>query len=144
MIFLNQGHKLSIKRSHKMKKIILLSITFIYLANLFAQEKSIDTEFRSYFDFKAGETVYLFGDKVNIRASPSVNAKVLATVAVNTSVTVLTVLPKETNPHLTLNGITAPWVKIQFGEKQADGYIWAPLIAQYQVPTPHYTYLFGV
>ncbi len=127
-----------------LKKILLLSLYSICFIGLFAQEKSIDTEIRNYFDFKEGETVYLFGDNVNIRASPSVNAKVLETVPVNTPVTILTVLPEDTNPYLTLNGITAPWVKIQFGTKQTDGFIWAPLIAQYQIPTPHYTYLFGV
>jgi len=45
---------------------------------------------------------------------------------------------------LTLKGIAAPWVKIQFGNAQQIGFVWAPLIAQYQLPSPHFSYLFGI
>ena len=48
-----------------MEKILLLSLCCICLTGLFAQEKSIDTAYRNYFEFKEGEKVYLFGDNVN-------------------------------------------------------------------------------
>ena len=38
-----------------LKKILLLSLYSICFIGLFAQEKSIDTEIRNYFDFKEGE-----------------------------------------------------------------------------------------
>ena len=50
-----------------MKKIILLGLIYLSITSLFSQGKSVDTEFRHYFDFKAGETVYLFGDKLIFR-----------------------------------------------------------------------------
>ncbi|MFK7979379.1 MAG: hypothetical protein AB8G86_05330 [Saprospiraceae bacterium] len=40
-----------------MKKILILNWCCIICIDLFAQEKSIDTEIRNYFDFKTGETV---------------------------------------------------------------------------------------
>lgn len=126
-----------------MKKILLLSLCCICFTGLFAQEKSIDTEYRSYFEFKEGEKGYLFGDNVNVRARPSTTARVLASLPINTPITIIG-LVGERKDFLTLNGITAPWVKIQFGKAEEVGFVWAPLIAQYQVPTPHFTYLFGV
>ena len=125
------------------KNIFVILLCFCFLG-LIAQEKSIDTEIREYFEFKAEELVYLFGDNVNVRATPSTKAKVIQTLSVNTEVKIIETLAKEGDEYLTLKGISAPWVKIEFGADKKIGFVWAPLIAQYQIPTPHYTYLFGI
>lgn len=127
----------------KKRNVFVLLFCFCFFG-LMAQEKSIDTETREYFEFKAGELAYLFGDNVNVRATPSTNSKVVQTLAVNTEVKIVEVLAKEGDAYLTLKGILAPWVKIEFGVDKKVGFVWAPLIAQYQIPTPHYTYLFGI
>lgn len=128
-----------------MKHLYLLLLLGLSSLTISAQEKSTRTEIRNYFDFKAGETAYLFGDKVNIRADATTDAEILQTAAINTPVKVLVVLPAETNPFLTLNGISAPWVKIKFGKNQTDGYVWAPLLAQYKMEGAFYVdFLFGL
>lgn len=128
-----------------MRNIYLLLFCFLPTLTIFAQEKNNRTEIKNYFDFKAGETAYLFGDKVNIRADASTKAKVLKTLSFNTPIKILTVLPEDMHPYLTLNGITAPWVKIQFGKKLIDGYVWAPLLAQYRIESAFYVnFLFGL
>lgn len=128
-----------------MKKTLLYFFCCIYAFVLTAQTSTDRSELRDYFDFKAGETVFLFGDKVNIREYASISAEVLETLPMNTSVKVLTVLSKDNTPYLTLNGITAPWVKIQFGPKLIDGYVWAPLLAQYKIEGAFYVdFLFGL
>jgi len=128
-----------------MKYLYLLLFFCFSSWTISAQEKNTRTEIRNYFDFKAGETAYLFGDKVNIRADATTDAEILKTAAINTPVKILVVLPAETNPFLTLKGITAPWVKIQFGKNQTDGYVWAPLLAQYKMEGAFYEdFLFGL
>lgn len=129
-----------------MKKVLLLSLCMIGFWGLLAQKKEKRTEIREYFDFKVGETVYLFGENVNVRASPSTKGDILTKIGANTKLKITETYQGDRTKLLTLNGITAPWIKVIYEERgKKEGFIWAPLIAQYRMEGAFYVdFLFGI
>lgn len=129
-----------------MKKIMLLSVCCTFFLGLFAQKKNTRTEIREYFNFKVGEIVYLFGNEVNVRAAPSTKAEILTKISANTKLKIVAIDESDSTKFLTVNGITAPWVKVNYDEKEMlEGFIWSPLIAQYRLEGAFYVdFLFGV
>ncbi|MEM6316412.1 MAG: SH3 domain-containing protein, partial [Bacteroidota bacterium] len=131
------------------KKLHLLLLIFLGL--IFASEPSFGQEYLSapthpthYFDFKVGQKVYVFGDRVNVRDVPTTKGHILTTLSVGAIVEVVEVLTIEDQMPIIVNGLEGPWVRVKYDDSGASGFIWAPLLTSIGLPTPHYTYLFGL
>lgn len=125
-----------------MKTLFTFALVFGLALSAFAQKR---TEIKNYFQFKVGEEVHLFGDKVNVRAAPSTKAEVVEQLTANTKLKIAEIYQGDSTKLLTIKGVTASWVKVNFdGAKAKEGFIWSPLIAQYRVRGKYTDFLFGV
>lgn len=82
--------------------------------------------------FQNNSTVHLFGDRANIRQSPSLNDKnIVAVLPIGTPVTILANAQNMT----TLNGLKNTWYKIQFQDKgqSKTGFVWGGLLSMASV-----------
>lgn len=88
------------------------------------------------------QTTRLIGDKVNIREKPSLTSKVIATLPVNTEVSIL----ETSAQNETISNYTAPWLKISFSQngKSLQGYVWKGLTAKKVSDFDGATLLYGV
>jgi hypothetical protein len=81
-----------------------------------------------YGKFKAGQTVHLYGDNVNIRNAPGEAGQVIATLPVGTPLSIVggTVVLFE------LNGFRDKWYQVTFvqGGRKREGYVWGGLLAR--------------
>lgn len=81
-----------------------------------------------YGKFKAGQTVHLYGDNVNIRDAPGEVGQVIATLPVGTPLVVVggTVVLFE------LDGFRDKWYQITFRQngRTREGYVWGGLLAR--------------
>lgn len=71
-----------------------------------------------------GFTTYVFGDKVNVRAGASPDAKVVAQLNGGDAVIIL----ETSAAQYTSNGNSQPWYKIQFNKTQ-NGYVWGGMLS---------------
>ena len=96
--------------------IILLFVTSI----CFAQENKYH-ELNA--DFINGETYYLFGDDVKLRAEPNTDSEVLDLLKIGTPVKIIS----KTHHTLNYNGLESPFYKVKYQDK--TGYILGGLIS---------------
>lgn len=78
----------------------------------------------SWLSYDKGETVYAYSDTINLRESPSTDAKVLTRLMTGDAAKVL----ERTDTRLTLSGVYDYWYKIDFQGRQ--GYVWGALLAK--------------
>jgi LysM repeat protein len=101
---------------------IFLFVITSYL-NLFSQEKP------SYhvYQHEKGDTVAIFGDKVNVRIDADKEAKIADQLYIGQKVIVL----KKTDIELTLADKTDLWYQVSYGKDliEKTGYIWGGVIA---------------
>lgn len=67
---------------------------------------------------------YVFGDKVNVRATPASDGKVAGQLVGGEKITII----EATETTYTSGSITQPWYKVRFGKAQT-GYVWGGLIS---------------
>jgi hypothetical protein len=85
-----------------------------------------------YGKFQPGSAVLLFGDKTNIRAQPSINADVVATLTIGDPMEII----DEAETQYTVNDYTTSWYQVAFeheGEVM-EGYVWGGLISIVSLP----------
>jgi hypothetical protein len=108
---------------------MILSILFMLTTSLTTQ-----TEYASYDygQFVPGSPVLLFGDKVNIREEPSINAGVVATLTIGHPMEIIA----EAETQYTVNDFTTNWYEVAFeheGEVK-EGYVWGGLLSIVSLP----------
>lgn len=73
--------------------------------------------------FLPGDTLWVFGDKVNVRAAPRKDADIAFKLSIGDEVVVLDTAKAET-----LSGLNANWYRVQYRGNQT-GFIWGGLLA---------------
>jgi hypothetical protein len=110
-----------------MKQFILsiLSILLLTAAPAMAQ-LSGNVEYNLW-RVQQGDTMTVFSDKAYIRQSPSLQASIMDSLTIGSSV----IATKLTETELTLRGMTAPWWQVRYtaGGKQKEGYLWLGLLS---------------
>jgi Bacterial SH3 domain len=102
-----------------MKNFALLTLLFaisLYSSNA---QQSFQME------WPAGDTVSVFGDKINVRSQPSTDA---GTVTQWVAGDLLRIVEASTQTA-TMNGITLPWYKVQSLDKRTSGFVWGGLLS---------------
>ncbi|HNE28228.1 MAG TPA: SH3 domain-containing protein, partial [Saprospiraceae bacterium] len=79
---------------------------------------------QSLFYFNAGDTTFVFGDKINVRNQPGTDAPVAFQLAAGDMV----ILLEEREERSTLNKLDQPWYKIKTPSGQT-GFIWGGLLS---------------
>ena len=104
--------------------LLLLVILIITTPASFASEAQ--SVYR-YGQFLPGSTVYLFGDKVNIRAQPATNAPVVRLLSIGSKLSIV----GEPEGSYKASGFSSGWYKVQFMDQQKplEGYVWGGLLA---------------
>ncbi len=77
--------------------------------------------------FNEGAKAFLYGDNVNVRSEPAINAKVIANLSIGTPITILA----ESKQVYTSASNKAPWYEVSFqdGGQAKRGYVWGGLIS---------------
>lgn len=86
----------------------------------------------NYGEFLLESPVLLFGDKVNIREEPSINANVVATLTIGDPMEII----DKAETRYTVNDYTTNWYQVAFekeGERK-EGYVWGGLISIVSLP----------
>lgn len=117
-----------------MKK--LIQFTFVFLVLFFftslesqSQESSVNF---SYGKFETNAKVYVFGDLVNLRKSPSVKSEAIGKVRIGDLLTIKEVLEEVYQ----VNGFEDRWYKVQVeGKPVIVGYIWGGALAKVALKT---------
>jgi hypothetical protein len=80
-----------------------------------------------YGQFVPGSTVLLFGDKVNARVQPSINAEVVATLTIGEPMQIISMA----ETRYTVNDYTTNWYQVAFEDEGEikEGYIWGGLLS---------------
>ncbi len=80
-----------------------------------------------YGQFQNDTTVYLFGDRVNVREKPSTSAKAAGMLPIGTRLTIVS----GPDGSFTSNGLTSGWYKVRSADAQKplEGYVWGGLLA---------------
>ena len=76
-------------------------------------------------DRPAGDTVSVFGDKINVRSQPSTDAAGVAQMAAGDLLKIVETSTQTT----TMNGFTAPWYKVQSLNGKTTGFVWGGLVS---------------
>lgn len=106
-----------------MKNSILLA--FVLLANLSFSQNKFDGKriISPWFEFEAGSTEVLYGDKVVLRKKPDTDAKAIDTLTIGTSVTII----ENTKDTIVVNGKQSTWYMVE--TPKGTGFIAGGLIA---------------
>jgi hypothetical protein len=85
-----------------------------------------------YGEFSQGSTVYLYGDKVNVRQSPSIDANVVTTLTIGHPMEI----SGRSETMYTVNDYTTHWYNVRFDVegKEMSGYVWGGLISIVSFP----------
>lgn len=112
-----------------MKTLLLLVILITTAPVSFASEAQ--AAYR-YGQFQPGSTVYLFADKVNMRAKPTTNSSIVRLLAIGSK---LTIVGEPEGSHKA-SGFSSGWYKVQFMDQQRplEGYVWGGLLALCAMP----------
>ena len=70
------------------------------------------------------DTIYVFGDKINVREKPASDAKAVAQLNIGE----MMIVTEVTETQTTLNNLKMPWYKVYF-KGQQTGYVWGGLIS---------------
>ncbi len=106
-----------------MKKLFILLFLSGLVTTLNAQ---VDCPFR-YGEFSSESEVYLFGDKVNVRAEPNTTSAIVSNKPIGSEVQVLS----KSDKTFTMGGYTTNWYLVTFVEngKTLNGFVWGGLIS---------------
>jgi hypothetical protein len=103
--------------SKKMMKIILISVLLLVIT-AYAEDAGAESSSDNY----------VFGDVVNLRSEPSIDAEPIARLKIGTKIEIIS----ETEVIYTQNKLSYNWFKIKadIDGKEVSGYIWGGLIAR--------------
>ena len=102
-----------------------LSIKFSFLFCLCLSFSAAHAQQNFLYQCNAGDTVAIFGDKINVRAQPSTEAATVTQLLAADQVKILEVSDQTS----TLNGVTLPWYKVQALNTRSMGYVWGGLLS---------------
>jgi hypothetical protein len=107
------------------KSILPFFIAITLTSSLFSQEEV--KPIYNVFNHTKGDTVAIFGDKINIRADANKDAKVAAQLLIGQKVIVL----EKTELALTLGNRTDFWYLVSFGKNlnESTGFVWGGVLA---------------
>jgi hypothetical protein len=111
-----------------MKKLLFTAVAIIIM-----QTSSVFTEMVGQYGFnkyEEGETVLLYGDKVNVRDKASVTGKVVDQLPIGSEVRIISRVEENL---LIQNGYKEEWYQVEYtgsGGKTGKGYIWGGLISK--------------
>jgi hypothetical protein len=107
------------------KSILPFLILTILTFDLFSQDEV--KPIYNVFNHSKGDTVAIFGDKINIRTEANKDAKVTAQLFIGQKVIIL----EKTERSLTLGNRTDFWYLVSFGKnlKESKGFIWGGILA---------------
>lgn len=102
-------------------------LTIMTVAVLFVcPPAEAEEQLYQYGRFAAGAKVYLFADKVNLRAAPSTSGRVVGNLPVGTE---LQTLADPDGEHF-MAGFSAPWYRVQsVAQPAVQGYVWGGLLS---------------
>lgn len=88
--------------------------------------ESASRGYSSNYEWEKGDTAYVFGDVVNIRASADASSEIVGKVTIASPVIIA-----EQGPKTTIQGVEAGWYKVNFksGTSPKSGFIWGGLLA---------------
>ena len=103
---------------------VIIGMLLFFSAGVLPAEQRYCT----YGRYKRGQLVHLFGDRVNVRNSPSTSGRIVARLRAGTPLSVL----KVTKVMLTIKKYREPWywVRFTYRGRRINGYIWGGLIAK--------------
>jgi hypothetical protein len=106
------------------KALLLMAVLIIMIPASYASE---DQSVYRFGQFQPGSTVYLFADKVNMRAKPATDSPVVRLLAVGSKLTII----GEPEGSFKASGFSSGWYKVQFMDQQKtlEGYVWGGLLA---------------
>lgn len=119
-------HTTRLKNNTVLLLLVLLIVATV--ASFAAEAQSVYL----YGQFQPGSTVYLFADKVNLRAKPATNAPIVSLLAMGSKLTIV----GEPEGSYQANGFSCGWYKVQFMDQQKplEGYVWGGLLALGALP----------
>ncbi|PHN07060.1 hypothetical protein [Flavilitoribacter nigricans] len=108
-----------------MKRDLLLHIIVLLIGYQSAQAQ-FDTPHRPYGTFEPGETVLLFGDRVNLRDAPHTQGKVVAQLPLAQLLRVQSI-----GASAMINGLNFPWLEIEteWEGRTQRGWLWSGLVS---------------
>jgi hypothetical protein len=113
-----------------MKKIAFILFLITHCLN-FGQTKYLSEGYQ----FKKGDTIYLFGDKVKLREKPSTDSSVITLLKIGEIVEIV----EKTNSFLMYEGLKSPWYKVKYND--TFGYVLGGLMSLDTETYKNYTYL---
>ncbi len=107
------------------KAVLIIISVFIAVASL-AMASDTPSVY-NFGHFQDGSTLYLFGDRVNMRAKPDTKSPVVKMLTVGSRLTVV----GEPAGSFKTGGFTSDWYKVKYEEQQEtlEGYVWGGLLA---------------
>ncbi len=130
-----------------MKKYLFI---LVITAGIFSITHAGDKYSTYYGEFRPGQIVHSFGDKVNIRKKPETGAAVMDQLQISAPVKII----EKTDKVLEMNGFKDYWYKVEYlcscGHKYDQGYVWGGLLSkafviiQSKDDYPQMSLLFGI
>ena len=102
---------------------LLIKFTFLFCLCLAFSAATAQQNF--LYQCTPGDTVSIFGDKINVRAQPSTESGTVTQLLAGDLVKILEVSDQTS----TLNGVTLPWYKVQSLNTRSTGYVWGGLLS---------------
>jgi uncharacterized protein YgiM (DUF1202 family) len=103
-------------------KNIFICLTFLTV--ILSNFSALSSDGYSYGEFKDGDTTYIFGDKVNLRETPSTSGKIIDTAQMGDEVKVVS----KSEEVLQINGLEDNWYKVFISGKTA--YVWGGTLSK--------------
>jgi hypothetical protein len=102
----------------------MINTVLLLLSTLLAQPEYYVFDYGTFIE---GNTVHIFGDKVNIREEPSVTSNIIETLPIGYPVYIV----EKTDERYDINGYIAPWYQVSFTYENEDkeGYLWGGLLS---------------
>jgi hypothetical protein len=131
-----------------MKNTLAILGLFLNLFSLFSQENEVpdpivysNASHTVVDGFAIGDTTWVFGDKINVRAAANKDAAVAAQLFIGDEVII-----RDTMAFLTMNGMNQRWYKVAYAKNGAkqEGYVWGGLLAHGAVKMADVSIVYGL
>lgn len=124
-----------------MKKLnIVLILFFVFINVSFTLSNSKIQESCIYtFNFQKGTETYIFGEKVNVRKTDSINSKVITVLPIATKIKIL----ERSEKYYVNNGYKEYWYLIEYGQAMT-GYVWGGMLSLNYYRDGEYIFLTAV